>query len=219
MSESAWKWGPYKRGMGVEGDDPRIIHAVVAIKAELVFHGFALKLDSTRFGPKTYRAVQSFQGGLGLVVDGQVGPRTANALWSERIAGEAIPGDWLRAQIHWESGDDPGAQFTNPDGSRDRGLVQLNSGSGSLSEEEVWDPSVTIGFLAGFLRRRAREFADCPGDRWRLAVGSWRTPVGAREWCEAPNLVPDADGTWGQKAAYYVGRVDTDGRKNWAGSS
>lgn len=218
MSESAWKWGPYERGMGVvDRDDPRVIVACAAIKEELAWRGFDdLDLTTPRFGPKTHRAVVALQRSVGLEDDGRVGPKTANALWEARIEQEEIPHGWLRAQIHWESGDDPGAQFTNPDGSRDRGLIQLNSGATSLSEEDVWKPAVSIHYLANHLRGAQDRFRDCRVNGWRLAVGAWRTPVGAEEWCDNEALLPNKDGTWGERAAYYVLRVDNDGRLNWA---
>jgi putative peptidoglycan binding protein len=214
MSESAWKFGAYRRGMGVEGDDPRVIYAVSAIKRELVWHGYDLSLETTRFGPKTADAVAAFQITNGLPADGMVGPLTANALWRRRIIAEDIPYGWLRAQIHWESGDDPGAMYTNEDGSRDRGLIQLNSRN-QEDDALAFDPAWSVPFLASFLRREARERRTCRVPRYRLAVGAWRTPVGADEWCNDPDLEPDQDGSWGQKAAFYVGRVDTYGRWGW----
>lgn len=225
MSESAWKWGPYRKGMGADDDDRRIIYAVKAIKKELVYVGAEgadkMNMNTSLFGGAVNRAVKAFQETNGLVADGKVGPATANALWRSRIGfmqrKRLMPRNWLRAQVRWESADDPGAQFVNPDGSVDRGLCQLNSVHKPLTDDEAFDPETALRFLAEHLERNAAEFADCDVDQWRLAVGSWRTPVGAQEWCEDPTLMPDQDGTWGQKAAFYVERVDTIGRLGWVG--
>lgn len=222
MSESAWKWGGYRRGYGKgEFDDPRIKYAVLGIKKELKFLSYAgFDATSPIYGLGCERAVKKFQRhyGSGLVVDGIVGSRTANALWHKRIAELAIPGDWLRAQVHWESGDDPGAAFANPDGSVDRGLCQINSTRKPLTEQEAYDPMLAIEYLGTFLAQGAQKYADCAfEDEWKLAVGRWRTPVGADAWCINPDTEPNQDGTWAQQAAYYVGRVDTDGRSNWVG--
>jgi hypothetical protein len=225
MSElrSAWAFGPYRRGQGDEGDDPRLLYAVGAIKRELVYIGYDLDLTSQRFGPKTGEAVKAFQTENGLTADGMVGSKTANALWRRRIteteASLGIPQDWLRAQIHWESLDDPGAQLTNPDGSRDRGLCQLNSGN-HPDDTDAFDPAWSIPFLGRFQAANAKDHRDCKVNKWKLAVASWRTPVGADEWCDQPDLEPKtvADGgTWGQQAAYYCDRVATIGRMGWVG--
>lgn len=224
MSETAWKWGAYSKGMGADDADPRQIYAVSAIKRELVYHGYDLDLTTTRFGPRTTNAVKHFQASTGLTVDGKVGSKTANALWKKRIdileADNGIPNEWLRAQIHWESLDDPGAQLANPDGSVDRGLCQLNSvQKASISEEQAFDPAVSIEYLADFQRAQARNHQDCKVDKWKLAVGAWRTPVGADDWCDKPMLEPKRivdGGTWGEQAVYYVDKVNTTGRLGWA---
>lgn len=224
MSESAWKWGAYKEGMGLDTDDRRIRYACGAIKHRLVALGYGggINLTGTYFGGKTTAAARAFQKSEGLVVDGLVGPKTCNALWrgliwANEVSLPHIPDDWLRAQIHWESADDPGAEFLNPDGSRDRGLIQSNDGSDALTDDEAYDPAASIPFLARFLREGAKRYAGCQVDRWNLAVARWRTPVGADGWCDAPDTQPNKDGTWPERAAYYVSRVDTDGRRGWIG--
>ena len=55
------------------------VHDVRALQTILVGKGYSLAVDG-RFGPQTNRAVTSFQLGLGLVADGNVGPATWNAL-------------------------------------------------------------------------------------------------------------------------------------------
>lgn len=225
MSESAWKWGAYRTGMGKPSDDRRIIYACRAIKRELVYLGYkGIVLDHDLYGSGTRSAVKLFQKANGLGEDGMVGKQTANALWRARIKSLAIPRGWLRALTHWESGDDPGAEFVNTDGSADRGLCQLNSTRKPLTEEEAFDPATALAFTAGYLRSSADSFddGDCHPDapgRWRLAVGSWRTPVGARDWCELGTVEPsnDPDSTWAERAAFYAERVDTLGRQGWVG--
>jgi hypothetical protein len=208
-------------------DHYRIKYAVLAIKKELVYQGYSgIRVDTPVFGSGLNKAVRAFQGDKGLVVDGLVGQKTCNALWRKRILANQnslhISGDWLRAQLHWESGDDPGAEYTNPDGSRDRGLVQLNSSKKPATDDEAFDPSYSIPFLGNFQKDGAAKYKNCTfqmaypfPDEWKLAVGRWRTPVGADEWCHLPDTQPNKDGTWAQKAAYYVSRVDTDGRHGW----
>lgn len=219
---SSWAWGAYRAGMGGSDAPMRQIHACRAIKQELHYLGLGEKLDlsTSKFGKATRKAVKDFQAQFPLVVDGLVGRKTANALWSHRISelqeALGIEDSWLRAQVHWESGDDPGAELINTDGTADRGLCQLNSTRKPLTEDQAFDPASSIPYLADHLRDEKANYAGCDTPAIRLAVGAWRTPVGASEWCDDPNLTPDKDGTWGQRAAYYVGRVDTDGRKNWA---
>ncbi len=208
--------------MGGSDAPTRQIHACRAIKQELAYLGLGEKLDlsTSKFGKATRRAVKDFQASYPLTVDGLVGRKTANALWSTRISTLQdrleIEDSWLRAQVHWESGDDPGAELINTDGSADRGLCQLNSTRKPLTEDEAFDPAQSIPYLAKHLRDMKDVHANCQVSPIRLAVGSWRTPVGAADWCDAPDTQPNKDGTWAERAAYYVGRVDTAGRENWA---
>lgn len=232
MSESAWKWGAYRKGMGKDGDDRRIKYAVTAIKQELLWLGVPgsekINQVTTIFGPAVHQCVKELQRANGLVDDGMVGRATANALFRDKIKSlqrkKGILNNWLRAQVHWESGDDPGAEFINSDGSADRGLCQLNSTRKPLTEEQAFDPTQALTFLADHIRFNAMTFDDCEGTgRFKLAVAAWRTPVGARQWCENPELQGEKDPSdddplaWGKRAVYYVGRVDTDGRKGWVG--
>lgn len=204
--------------MGVETDDPRIVFAVRSIKKALYDLGYVkVNLDRPRYGHTTARAVWRYQRANKLHRDGMVGRSTANALWRPFIEEQEIPRTWLRAQVRWESADDPGAMFTNPDGSRDRGLLQFNSSASDLPGTLAFDAQHAITLGAQRLRKRAQEFGKCEVGRWKLAIAAHRTPVGAEEWCEHPETVPNQDGTWAEKAAYYVSRVDVDGRKGWVG--
>lgn len=221
---SAWAFGAYRKGMGRSESHYRERFAVTAIKRELVTtHGYTqINLGSTRFGSATDQATKAFQKKEGLGVDGLVGKRTSNALFRDRIATLAVPNGWLRALIHWESADDPGAEYTNPDGSLDRGLCMLNSTRKPLSVDEAFDPEEAIGYTGRYLHSRAAELDNCDADapdKWTLAVGSWRTPVGARDWCQIGAVIPSKDPTssWAQRAAFYVSRVNTIGRQGWVG--
>lgn len=217
---SAWAFGPYKKGMGKPGSHYRERVAVVAVKRELRrTHGYDdINLLSTVFGSAADKAARDFQKLNGLKVDGLVGKKTANALWRKRIGNLGIPNGWLRALVHWESLDDPGAEFTNSDGSLDRGLVMLNSTRKPLSMDEAFDPGEALDYAATYLSQRAGDLVGCheaAPSRWHLAVGSWRTPVGARDWCLLGEVNPDPNGTWAQRAAHYVMKVDTAGRADW----
>lgn len=219
MSESAWKWGPYKSGMGQPTDDQRIKYAILAIKRELAYLGYkGMSLDSPVAGLGFTRKVKKFQKANGLVADGLAGQKTCNALWRQRIEDQGVPEGWLRAQIHWESADDPGAMFANPDGSTDRGLTQVNSVQKSeISDDEAFTPSFSIPWLGAFQHQGANQFKNCIVDKWKLAVGRWRSPVGAADWCDAPATEPNKDGTWAEKVVYYVDKVNTIGRTGWTG--
>jgi hypothetical protein len=226
---SAWAFGAYREGMGGKNAHRRERHACYAIKKELayVYEGeLEINLSNTRFGGSTTHAVKRFQKDNDLTRDGLVGRMTANALWRMRIEElqtiEQVPDNWLRAQVHWESADDPAAEFVNTDGTADRGLCQLNSTRKPLSEDEAFDPATALEFLANHLATWAANTRDCTDgapSEWHLAVGSWRTPVGARDWCMLGAVEPSNDPTasWAAKAAYYVSRVDRDGRANWVG--
>jgi hypothetical protein len=223
---SAWAFGPYKKGMGRDDAHYRERFAVAAIKRELVVvHGFTdINLSTTLFGGGVRRAVQEFQRQNDLDDDGIVGRATANALWRERL--KTIPDGWMRALVHWESLDDPGAEFINSDNSFDRGLCMLNSTRKPLSIDEAFDPETAVNYLQQYLRDRARAFAEgcvstSPG-KWPLAVSSWRAPVGARDWCElgdavVPTRYGDPGWTWAGVARYYAEKVDSVGRMNWVG--
>ena len=231
MSESAWKWGPYRKGMGQLTDDERIKFAVRAIKRELVFvqaPGAAdIRLETPVFGPKVEKVVKKFQEANDLPADGQVGRKTANALFRLRILEleieKGIPRNWLRAQVHWESGDDPGAANVNTDGTVDRGLIQANSTRKPLTLEGAYDPATALTFLAGYHADMAKVFADCKIAAGTLSVGAWRTPVGAQIVCEKglfdPDLVLPRDDPmyWGWVASRYIQNVNTRGREGWIG--
>lgn len=229
--KTAWAFGPYRKGMGGENSHPRERYAVEAIKKELFFHGYDdINLLTTNFGGNVHAAVKDLQKENGLVVDGLVGPKTINALWRTKIQmlqeEYDIPNDWLRALIHWESLDDPGAR--NPaeglysDGSVDNGLAMLNSIHKPLTEDEAFTPSIALGYAARYLAGQRDRFqgecTDTAPNAIVLAVASWRTPVGANDWCRLGDKVePAAEGTWAQRAAHYVSKVDTSGRAGWIG--
>lgn len=224
--KSAWAWGPYAKGMGQPDANQRQKYAILGIKRELDFLGYrGMNIESPVAGRGFDHAVRLFQADEGLLVDGLAGQKTCNALWRKRIADQEVPEGWLRAQIHWEGGDDPGArnpgEGTYSDGSYDRGMTQMNSkAKSSVSDDQAWDPAFAIAWLGDHQKTEAKGFRGCAyPDRFALAVGSWRSPVGAKELCSAPETLPfNGEGaTWGERVAYYISKVDTIGRLGWWG--
>lgn len=217
--------------MGQVTDDERIKFAVRAIKRELVFvqapGADKIRLETPVFGPKVEAVVKKFQEANGLPADGMVGKHTANALFRLRILEleleRGIPRHWLRAQVHWESGDDPGAANVNSDGTVDRGLIQANSTRKPLTLEGAYDPATALTFLADYHADMAKVFANCAIQPATLSVASWRTPVGAQIVCEKGLLDPDLvlpredPDYWGWVASRYVKNVNTRGREGWIG--
>jgi hypothetical protein len=236
---SSWAFGSYRKGMGGPDAHYRESFATLAIKRELAALGATgLKLDSSYLGAAADRAIRDFQAREGLTVDGAVGRQTANALFRAHLLDaedvNGIPRHWLRAHCHWESGDDPGAELVNPDASRDRGLFQNNDQheSDPLSDAEAFDPAVSIPRRARGIAAwaAAHPRASCRIDdagtvrkfyRFAIGVSAHRTPVGAQDLADDPDVVEPKrqqdGGSWEEAAAYYILRVDHEGRVGWVG--
>jgi len=251
MTASSWPW-VYRYGMrgNLSGDEDarRKWFGIEAIKSTLVELGYVdIHLGTGQFGGLTRAAVKDVQkketaaGNDVGPVDGIVGRRTANALfrgvYGAAETANGVPRQLLRAHCHWESGDDPGAELTNSDDSRDRGLTQANNlhDSELLSDEEAFDPEIAVPIRAASIASYAKVFApntikvrDPAGnvetyDHWDIAVSAHRTPLGAKQLAAEPDgAVVEAKrvqdgGTWEQAAAYYCWVVNTGGRLGWVG--
>jgi hypothetical protein len=195
--------------------------AVKAIQTELRSLGFTGTRVDGVFDASTDKAVKDFQTKEGLVVDGIVGPKTATALFSKRIAkaqiDNLIPNDYLLGLVALESGFDPGAVGSN---GFDSGLVQINldpvNGHGKeITQAQAFDPAFAVKYTAGRMVEAFYNYANQLDDlAWKLAVAQHNSPLNAKRWLDAalstPPMPTEEDSLERiEKAATYVELVDS----------
>lgn len=177
-----------------------------AIQQRLVELGLMEPVAATEagiFGPRTERAVRSFQesnfdpdGGAKLAVDGTVGRSDARALFTPLIlAAERrydIPNRLLLGETNHESALDPGAIgyfIYYPDyRGVDRGMSQIN---GSSNAQVTWEQAFTPAFSLDWSGKRLRTYFEQYKGRypsksdsllWDAAVCAHNNPSAAGRW-------------------------------------
>lgn len=190
----AWQT-TYHRGLRAEPDSPTG-RAIVAVKRELAFNGFAgkMQLYSPVCGIEFDAAAREFQKAFKLTVDGDIGPSSALVLWRERtgvLEGRlryGIAGHWLGRLKTLESANDPACiGTTDPD---DLGLLQINRRANpDVTDELAFDPVWALEWGA----RRLRGQYDALHD-WEAAVAAHNMPALADDWLRAGK--PSEGGPW-----------------------
>lgn len=239
MSETNWKYGAYKKGMGAADSDEREQIGCMQTKRLLSHFGFNCNLTTSKIGDLADRQIRDFQRTHPpLVEDGQAGPNTLRALLTpvyRQVASTRNVDDggqdWGGCQMAWESALDPASTYTNKDGSLDRGLYQYNSTRTPVSADQAYDPL----FIISYRMTQAWTFhntieADCKKnglDPWMIAISANRAPVGAIYWSQHPDVQPVdhrgepvgdmTDRDWAEFCSFYMVRVGTLGRATWTG--
>lgn len=157
----AYDYGRYRRGMDGRSD-ARLAAAILAIKQELVFTGFARpKMDAALpfFGEAVENSVKDFQLAKGLVVDGECGQVTLRELFRQRIqwheARHVFPHGTIGRKIALESAFDPVAVgYSDPS---DKGIAQINTRIHNVSEQDAFDPAFAIEWAGDYLASQKRE--------------------------------------------------------------
>lgn len=159
----AWDFGSYKYDektrVGTDGrNDERLAAGIVAIKNELRYTGYARDAmvgDLPYYGSAVSNSVKDFQRAKGMVVDGNVGPRTAKELFRQRVNAVEdeydLPRGVLGKKIYLESAMDPVALGTvDPD---DTGIAQINLRiHQGVSVAQAYDPAFAIDWAAQYVR-------------------------------------------------------------------
>lgn len=101
-----------------------------------------------------------------------------------------VPAALLRAIAQQESGNNPRALNHNANGSRDLGLMQINSAwlptlqRYGLHEQDLWDPCVNTLVAAWLLADNFRRW----GYTYR-ALGAYHSPQAQRQWAYAQSVL------------------------------
>lgn len=175
----------YKKGLRpVPGS--ATAYGAFAIKEALSYNGFTgnMVLSTPNLGGAFDTEARRFQKARGLVVDGEVGPHTAAALFSLRFSDfeqqYAIPDHLVCKMTHLESACDPGAVgVTDP---ADLGIVQINMRAHpDISREHAFEPEWALDYLASTLHKVHNQLQD-----WDAAVAAWNVGGGgASAWLAA----------------------------------
>ena len=178
----------YKLGLDFRNNPQgRDAHGIYALKKELIYNGYSkgIVADLAYWGASVDARTREFQKDHGLVVDGELGPKTALALFHKRALHEetirGIPNNLLCKQKTEESSNDPVAQgWIDVD---DEGLMQINVHfHPDISQEQAWDPSFALPFGGSYMLD-AYNFCD---HDWDGAVAAYNIGrVYAKQWVEA----------------------------------
>jgi hypothetical protein len=211
----AYDYGRYREGMDGR-KDARLGAAILAIKAELKYTGFAraaMELKLPFYGDSVANSVGDFQKAAGLVVDEECGQITLRELFRKRIewAERAywLPAKSLGKKIALESAFDPVAVGFADEA--DKGIVQVNIRIHDVTEADAFTPSYAIPWAAGYLFDQKKAVEE-RADTWRAARAAYN--VGnfyATEWMKAgfPASGRVEDGIdWFTRAHNYLLAVD-----------
>jgi peptidoglycan hydrolase-like protein with peptidoglycan-binding domain len=211
----AFDYGRYR--LGQDGrNDPRLGAAILAIKRELVFNGFArpaMDVDLLFYGEAVANSVKDFQKAKGLVADGECGQVTLRELFRERILGAEIgrglPAGALGRKIALESAFDPVAVgFSDP---ADKGIAQINTRIHSILDRDAFNAVFSIHWAADYIWSQKKEI-ERRANTWKAARAAYN--VGnyyATEWMLAgfPESGRVENGIdWFARAHQYISLVD-----------
>jgi hypothetical protein len=211
----AFDYGRYRRNHDGR-EDARLGAAIIAIKRELVYVGFArpkMDVDLPFFGEAVENSVKDFQKARNITVDGEVGQTTGRALFRDRIVDVEslleLPAGTLGKKIALESAFDPAAVgFVDPD---DKGLCQINTRIHTVSEAQAFDPEFSVVWAGEYVLAQKREIErranTMKAARAAYNVGNFY----AAEWMLAGfppdgRLVSGID--WYERATKYLALVD-----------
>lgn len=186
-SRGAWPYD-YKLGLDFRSEPQgRGAYGIFALKNELIYNGFSRGINPTLayWGTGAVRRTKNFQKANGLVVDGDLGPVTARALFRHRIsvaeAAAGLPAHLLARIKTLESDNDPVAQGWLD--LQDEGLFQENLPSNpDITQIQCWTPSFIIPHAASQLASRIK---SCSGNV-KAGTAAWN--IGnelAIEWMKA----------------------------------
>jgi peptidoglycan hydrolase-like protein with peptidoglycan-binding domain len=157
----AFDYGRYRRGLDGR-EDARLGAAILAIKRELAFNGFARpKMDASLpfFGEAVENSVKDFQKSRGLTADGEVGQTTGRELFRSRIEQaegiRSLPHGTIGKKIALESGFDPAAVGFSD--AADKGIAQINTRIHGVTEEEAFSPVFAIAWAGDYVLSQKRE--------------------------------------------------------------
>ncbi len=137
-----------------------------------------LKVDGI-FGETTDVAARWVQQHLGVVVDGQVGPKTMIAmLWPRVQAIAGVNAHTVGGICTHESAWDPGAVgFSTPD---DHGLVQINAPANpTITIAQAFDHNFAFTYCANRIIAALATY-----DSLDIAICSYASPLWAQEWAQ-----------------------------------
>jgi peptidoglycan hydrolase-like protein with peptidoglycan-binding domain len=157
----AFDYGRYRRGLDGR-EDARLGAAILAIKRELAFNGFARpKMDATLpfFGEAVENSVKDFQKSRGLTADGEVGQTTGRELFRPRIEQaediRSLPHGTIGKKVALESAFDPVAVGFSD--AADKGIAQINTRIHGVTEAEAFSPVFAIAWAGDYVLSQKRE--------------------------------------------------------------
>lgn len=162
LPEVAFEWGAYRFKMDGAGN-PRLSWAILAIKRELVYTGFAtggVNVALPVYGDSVRVSVSLFQSAQGLPATGECDFATLRELFRTRVLAvekrHSLPRGVLGRKLQLESAWDPAAQGTvDP---HDRGVSQINAvAHPEVSDEEAYDPAFAIPWAGGYISQMKQE--------------------------------------------------------------
>lgn len=176
----------YKLGVKAEAGTP-FGYGILAVKAELAYNGSAdehLDLTALACGHAFDRSAKAFQLAHGLIVDGEVGPHTAAALFQKRAQAVGttyhVVHDYVCKTMHLESNCDPAAVGVAD--ATDLGLLQIHMPAHpDVTVDEAFSPEYALEFAGRGLSSAYRKLGD-----WDATVASWNVGGGgAQAWLAA----------------------------------
>lgn len=174
------------------GPDYLAVHyAVVAIQKRINALGFIPAIPAHGFfDEQTDEGLRWAQAKLGLVADGEFGPKSSLAFFWPVVKTVTGPNAHTVGGIaQHESAWDPGAVgFSTPD---DHGLVQINRPANpKITILQAFDPNFAFGYCSNRISIALATFK-----RLDIAICSYASPLWAQEWAatgQAPNVAMQA---------------------------